>query len=373
MPNVIQRFLCERRGFGRVKTLKSAQSGLSLIELMIAVLISAAMLTTLLQSLNSTYLSRSMLVAKNQIQLNGTHAMRTLSQSLRYNSYEGCKPPGLPTISSNLGQTPQSISSLLVGATSTTFPINDPTAQSLLGFDVNDSGNLEPAPPTDEINNAIAALNPQPRSNSSIVLSYNVSDEVMLSSSAMSSTTDSIGIANNTLDINEGDYVLITDCFYATIFQARNTPNTTIQHDGLNALYGAGAQIRRVEYNIFYVGDTNRRDVSGEPIYALYLSQNSQIQELAEGVMLLRVEYQAPRDNQRQYLSPAAPVLDISEVRMVQIGMLVASISLPLSAPDDKQYAVLSEVLGPTDLGGEMQSRGIKQVFTGAVKLRNRG
>lgn len=347
--------------------------GLSLVELLIALLLSAAMLTTLLQTLNSTYLNRGMLVAKNQIQFNGNHAMRTLSQALRYNNYEGCKPPGLPTISSSFGQSAQSVPSTIVGGPTTDFPITDPTAQSLLGFDIDDSGNVQPAPPNAEISAAIAALDPAPRNNSSIVLSYNVSEQLMLSSNAMSDKADSIGIPNNSLNLAENDYVLITDCFNASIFQVRNTPNTTIQHDGLPTLYGAGAQIRRVEFNIFYVGDTNRRDLSGAPINALYQSQNGQVQELAEGVMLLRVEYQTPQGTQRQYLPPTDPALNIDAVRMVQIGMLVSSISQPLSAPDNNTYQLLSTSLGPTDLNGELQSRGIKQVFTSAVKLRNRG
>lgn len=349
------------------------QAGLSLIELMIALLLSAAMITALLQTLNTTYKNRSMLTAKNQIHFNGHHALNTLMHHLRYNSYEGCKPPGMHTISSALGESVQSTTSTLAGGPNVFFPITDPTAQSLLGFDTDTNGNLQPAPPNTQISAAIAALNPQPRTESSIILSYNVSQDMMLSSNTMTANTDSISISSNALNLVENDYAFITDCFNATVFQVRNAPNAAIQHDGLPTIYNTNAEIRRVEFNIFYIGDTNRRDLSGEPIYALYLNQNGQSQELAEGVMLMKAAYHMPQANQHQYLPPSAPGLDMQKVRMLQVALLTASVSQALNAADNSNYQLLSETYGPNDLNGELRSRQLKHVFTGSVKLRNRG
>jgi type IV pilus assembly protein PilW len=316
-----------------------------------------------------------MLVAKNQIQFNGSHALAMLTNALRYNSFEGCKAPGMQQLNSSFGNVQQSIPSLLVGGATTEFPIADPTNNSLLGYDVDNNGDLQPPPPA-IVTSALEALSVRPRKNSSVLLSYNVRPASMPISSAMTNNTADINIASNALGLGLNDYALITNCLNASVFRVLNTPTTTIKHEGFVTRYGADAQIHQVEYNIFFVADTNRKDLMGKPIYALYLSQNGDLQELAEGVMALKVEYQSLQNGEVQYLPPNHASLDMSQVRTVQVGLLVSSVATPLPELDTRNYQLLSQTLSPTgttDLDGELESRNLKQVFSTAVTLRNRG
>jgi type IV pilus assembly protein PilW len=98
--------------------------------------------------------------------------------------------------------------------------------------------------------------------------------------------------------ITAGDVLLISDCKTADIFTVEQV---SIESDGtqmikaddaLSKCYEIYAEVSALEINTFYIGKTDRKDLAGLPVYALYQKDKySHKTELVEGVNGMQIQY----------------------------------------------------------------------------------
>ena len=109
------------------------------------------------------------------------------------------------------------------------------------------------------------------------------------------------------LNLQVNDVLMVADCQQADMFKISHLSQRggqwVIDHqppnnvsNQLSKAYTRTAQISVVQNAAYYVGDTGRRYLNDQPIYALY-QFNGQHQELLEGVTGLRVWYGVDSNN----------------------------------------------------------------------------
>jgi type IV pilus assembly protein PilW len=97
---------------------------------------------------------------------------------------------------------------------------------------------------------------------------------------------------------SEGDVLLISDCRSAEIFLVKKAAviSQGIQKittkEPLHTQYQQYAEVSQFESNTYFVGKTNRQSADGSPIYALYIEDiYQQKTELVEGVEDMKIHY----------------------------------------------------------------------------------
>ncbi|MFB3059017.1 MAG: prepilin-type N-terminal cleavage/methylation domain-containing protein, partial [Gammaproteobacteria bacterium] len=257
------------------------QLGLSLVEVLVALVISLFLLTGLGQAYLSNRVSYTFSEAISRIQENGRFALDTMTQDLRIAGFFGCAtfdPLDTSTIVNNLNP----------AGVGYDAAIHDIIGLGRLGGTENDGLNGS---------DSVSVRGPKP-SNVTVHPPYNVS------------TSANIHVTTND-SIQPGDIVMVTNCRGADIFQVTNktTSNKASQQaivhntgsgspgnynpdscQGGNAhclsqTYGSDAsmfELQTVTYSIA-VG------ASGEP--ALWRSENGANVELIEGIEQMQVLY----------------------------------------------------------------------------------
>lgn len=95
---------------------------------------------------------------------------------------------------------------------------------------------------------------------------------------------------------SEGDILIISDCTAAEIFKVGHVFNTKeIQQitpsEPLSNLYDKNAEVSQFEVNTYFIGETDRQRRSGEPIFALFKKDiHDQKSELVEGVNAMNIK-----------------------------------------------------------------------------------
>lgn len=332
------------------------QLGISMVEILIALVISLFLLGGIVQVYIGNKASYTFTDAIGRIQENGRFAMDTLTQDLRMAGFWGCAtfdPDDPANITNNLdpngpGYDPALYDFILQGMIEGTE--ND-------GLNGSDSVTLRGSKPMQ--------VNVHPP--------YNVSTSAMLHVTANDS-------------VQPGDIVMVSNCRGADIFQVTNTTNSTdanqnalVHNTGtgepgnynpsncqggnahcLSQTYGSDAglfEMQTVTYSI-------AAGASGEP--ALWRSENGINLELIEGIEQMQVLYGLDTDNDKfpnQYvISTAVP--DMFDVISVRVMLLVRS-DTDFIAEANQGYTFNSNNITAAD-------RRLRQVFTTTIALRNR-
>ncbi len=329
---------------------------MTLPEIMIALVISAVLLTGVIQVFISSKQSYRLLDANSRVQENGRFSIEYLTHDVRMAGYTGCFRGDTIDVENIL---------------------NDPN-----------NFNWDLANPVE--GNEWNAGGWTPALNAQIDGSVLNETDVLITRGL---DTDGIGLVDPFSDgaqlfvdaagnnINDGDIVMVTDCERASIFQVTNQQVTggggsvNIVHSAANTVqpgnstpqlvnsYGADAQVARFVTNVYYIGTGN----SGEPaLFRRRLVGNSLVeQELVEGVENMQVLYGEDIDNDgiaNRYV--AANVAAMANVVSIRISLLLRSMDNVTTAP--QTYAYNGQNITATD-------RRIRRVFTTTVKLRNRG
>lgn len=336
----------------------ASQRGLGLIEILVALAISAVLLTGVIQIFLSSKLSYRVSEANARVQEGGRFAMEFLNDDLRMAGHMGCFRGGFSAIENVLA---------------------DPTA-----FDWNLEVPIEgsewtgadwspalPAPIAGQTLAGSDVLVMRGLARDSVPLIEPFSDGTQLTVSA-----DLNGI-------EAGDIVMITACNRGAIAQITEVEavdtdaNLTHAAGGafapgnavanIASTFGAGAEVGRIETKVYYIGT----GASGEP--ALFRSSlvNSggvpqmQAQELVEGAENLQVAYGEDTDGDgiaNRYVR--ADEADMANVVSVRVSLLLRTEDNIASAP--QSYLYDGEEFTAEDLR-------VRRVFTSTVKLRNRG
>ncbi|MDX1817841.1 MAG: PilW family protein [Marinobacter sp.] len=349
------------------------QGGLSLIELMIALALSA----TLILGIFTVYMdsSRTSRVATSlaRVQEAGRIGTDIMAHDLRMVGFQGCADPDDVTLNVIAENPPTSdfFESTLRGwevtnanwANGTEFDGTTIESRALIGSDV---------------------LAVQRGESVEIELTGNMS-------------ADNANIQVGGPDVNlfaQNDLVLISDCEAADLFRISSKPssntwahaNNVNTDNRLSQAYTGSARIMRFSATVYFVADTGRDDAQGNDIRALYRATNNllnsatptfQVDEIVEGVESLQVEYGEllPTNNVR-YVT-ADNVGDMANVVALRVGMLISDADNVRRDGDTASYDLPGATVVPTTGAAagavtHAEDQRIRRTFTSTVMLRNR-
>lgn len=131
-----------------------------------------------------------------------------------------------------------------------------------------------------------------------------------------------------TLDIKltAGEWVIVADCEKADLFQVsevyREAQWQRVYTHARLPTYGRGAQLGQWIREVYYIGNTGRKNHVDAPIYALYRQdQAGYDHELVEGVTNMRLDYALTSSSQA-----AASVTAWQDVRAIKVSLLLSSL-----------------------------------------------
>lgn len=347
------------------------QKGLSLVELMIALALSSALIlgifTVYLDSSRTGRLSDSLA----KIQESSRIGMDILARDLRMVGFQGCADPYDVTMNI-IADNP---------------PTDDFFQTTLRVWEVDD-GNW--ADGTEFDGTAIEAGAVVGSDVIAIQRGETVDIEVF---DKMDATNANIQVSGDLALFDQNDMVLISDCENADLFRITSDPESgTWAHaedvnDGnrLSQAYNESARVMRFSSNVYYVRDTGRDDSFGNPIRGLYRARNNllnaaaptfQVDELVEGVESLQVLLgEKLATGNIRYRDADFAGLDMTAVASVQVGMLVSDANEVRDDADNGIYALPGEDIGPAG-GAEAVThpadRRLRRSFETVVTLRNR-
>lgn len=351
------------------------QKGLSLVELMIAIMLGLILLTGVMQVFLSSKNVYSSQQALSRIQETGRMAMEFLSRDIRMAGFMGCASRGESFKITNMLNTPTSVTynfnESIRGYEHPGFPIaNSKITQTIKSN-------------TDVIAVRYAEGTPLyvTKNNDATTLYINNSGETRQCSSGTSLS----GLCAN-------DILVITDCEKANVFQATEIKaGSGAPDDKVNILhelggtnpgpgnavptwggsadkpntFSIGSQILIAKSNIYFIAN----GISGFP--SLWQSSNGANLELLEGVEDMHITYgidtEATPDFIPNEYKLAKDITNWKQVVAVRIELLVSSLEDKVTS-DHQVYKF------PTDATATTTATDfrLRQVFTNTIALRNR-
>jgi type IV pilus assembly protein PilW len=365
---------------------RASQRGVTLVELMIAVLLGLLITAGVIQIFVSNRTTYAFTDSLSWIQENARFAVDHISNNTRMAGYVGCLSD--VGVINNLG-----------GAAN---PFRDDLANGLQGFEFNGTGANELY--------AAGATNPMPLANANawtppLPADLTVPARVIPGSDvvvvryingaarplvAPFSTAANLSLAPGH-GFQPGQVLVVTDCQKASIFQLTSiaavagvenlahaagafVPGNALANWGPVQTYGLGSEVASLETMAFYIG----RGQSNTPsLFQLRLQRTgpatSQFlpEELIEGVDSLQARYGVDTDNDQQ--------VDVWQTADVVNGAnnwpAVLSVEISLLARAAEEYGTETDT-AVYNLGGmrfnPVDDRRLRQVFTTTVGLRNR-
>jgi type IV pilus assembly protein PilW len=343
--------------FKRVSFL-GGSAGISLIELMVAMLVGMILLAGIYRIFISTTTSYEFEEELSNLQENGRFALEFLTRDTRQTGYRGCAGSQV------------TVTNALNAGAGTLFDFD----RAVEGFD----DVADPAAAD------FVAMGISPQVGSDVLVLRKMDGDTTLEIvTQMPDTSADLKVTGGIIPqpLEDFDIVMISDCRAAAVFQITNftdgggsikadvVHNTGVGAPGnatkdLGHSFGPGAEIAKMATFVYFV-DT---DANGEP--GLYHKAGSGVpQEIVSGIESMQITYGLDTDGDRDidtYVT-AAGVADWARVLAVRIGLLVASIDeVPRGDIDTASYSV-----NGTDIPAANDRR-LRQVFVTTVALRNR-
>lgn len=337
---------------------RAGQRGLGLIEIMIALGISAILLTGVLQIFITSKQSYRTLEANARLQESGRFATDFIAEDLRMAGFTGCYR----------GNT-AAINNILVDPDAFNWNLNTP----LEGYEWNGAG-WTPALPAliaGDVLEGTDVVVIRGLANNGIPVNRDVPGKNI----DLAPTEDNIVI---------GDIIMVTDCNNASVFQVTNktviaggahirlvhsagTGNTpgNISPPGLTNSFGPGSEAARLQITIYYIGN----GADGEPaLFRRTLGPNGAMapQELVGGVENMQILYGEDTSGDgfpNRYVTANA-ITSIDEVVSARVSLLLRT--GPNIASASQTYVYNGANVTANDLR-------IRRAFTATTKLRNRG
>lgn len=336
------------------------QAGMTLVEIMIALLIGAFLLAGVMQIFVHTRQSNRMQENLSRLQENGRFAMEFLGRDLRMAGYMGCA--SLDAVTPVIDASPQN-------------PNDNPAVafnnlSAISGFN-NIANNWNAS--------ACSASNLCSANTDAITVQYAGSCDGYLTGNMANDNANVQILAANTCNIRQYDTVLISDCGAADVFidTSNDVPNATKQtlahadnqntSPKLSKVYGPGAEVFVFRSYSYFI----RTGASGRP--ALWRLDNTKEAvagtnpiELLEGIENFQILYgeDTDADGAANYYVPANSIVNTANVTSIRIEVLAVT-------PDDNlaskpvSYNFNGTAVNPTD-------RRLRRVFTSTLAVRNR-
>lgn len=350
------------------------QKGLSLVELMIAVLLGLILLTGVMQvflSSKNVYTSQQ---ALSRIQETGRMAMEFLSRDIRMAGFMGCASRTENFKINNMLNSSNTVTYNFVesirGYEKSTFPV----ATSKITKTIKDNTDVI------AIRYALGTNVYATRNNDATQLFVNDSGETRDCSSGASLSGLCIG-----------DLLVVTDCEKANVFQATDiksgatagevnivhgagaasSPGNSVADWGGSAdtqnTFNAGAQILTATNNIYFIAD----GAGSSSVPSLWQNSNGVSLELLEGVEDMHITYGIDTNLTPDFIPDdyklAKDITNWKQVVAVRIELLVASLEDKV-ASDHQVYKF------PTDAAASTTATDfrLRQIFTSTIAIRNR-
>jgi type IV pilus assembly protein PilW len=349
------------------------QRGLTLVELMVALVLAMLVMTGVIQLFignKKTYRAQDGLA---RIQESGRFAVFLMSKDLRSGGNLGCSGPGEMKIRSVAANVPAELQ-----------PASDGSYQTVAGQD-NVSGTI--ALPSG------ASITPVAGSDIINIRGLSPSAGIRYVSGKMTASNVDIPLGHGNLTIGETDVLYVSDCAQGDIFRASNGVPAgdagPLQHgtsgtdaDGntfaintttsLSYAYGEDAIIGRLRSNWYYVGQTGRT-YEGQPVSALYrVDMVGNVDELLEGVEDMQILYGINDDNDPGRLADryvtATGVTDWDRVVSTRVNLLVNSVARAADDPVPYDYTPAGTDLTPAS----DSDRRIRREFSFVSTIRNK-
>jgi len=356
--------------------IKSHQKGLTLIELMIALVLGLLLVAGTIQVFVSNKQTARVTEAHSRIQENARFALEILSRDIRAAGYSGCRTidnMNIQTVANAPVPASMSPTTIVTGS-------ND------------ESGTLTPTP------SFSASLGTVVPGTDLITIQRGSGCGATLVGNVSSSNANIQVYSPNTCNISAGDVLMVADCEDAHIFRATNVSSTggtqqTIAHSasgnqtthfcklysdpistgacstGAVKIYDYDSELFRYSSFTYYI----RNNPAGNPaLYRYDETRSTSGQnpiELVEGIENLQIEYGAD-DNANNTVDryvTAKTINDASDwdkVVSARISILAQTLETNLTTSDQKVNYNGAELTG-TD--GR-----IRRVFTSTIAIRNR-
>jgi len=304
-------------------TTHSQQTGLTLIEILVATVISLILMAGVLQIFQANKRSFQVQESLSLIQENGRTAMRILAEELRMAAFWGCRSQDIK-ITDNLNTAGAGYQNLLA-------------------------------------NDGIAGTNNDGLNTSDSITINGARNNGFAISAAIGNLSNDIPVVNGN-GIQPDDIMLITNCVMGDIFQVTNAtplgPADPIEHaisgspgnltDSLSFNYDTETMVfpvRQTTYSIAADPDSN------EP--SLIRTEGGVNETLVEGIEDMQIEYGQRLNNldNMRYVPADAAGLNMDEVRSVRITLTARSIASNVA------------------VGGDGR---LRRTFSNTISIRNR-
>jgi len=337
------------------------QAGLSLVELMIALLLSTLLtlgiFTMYMDSTETSRVSRSLA----RVQESGRIALDIMAEDLRMLGFLGCSYPMQDVRPSFLA------SDLVSDSDDEAF-----FASGIRGAVV---GEEDWADIVDDFGVGALAANAVAGSDVFQLRYANGPGLALDQDMAAPGSVISTGSDEAVTRFRIGGNALITNCATADMFTVRDPDgfeDNEINHDELSTTYPEGSRVLQFRTITYWVGDTGRTDQNGNAIFALY--QNGL--EAVSGVERMQVLFGVRDGGQVSFLT-ADNITDDewSEIEAAQVGLLVSDEQAVLEEADAKQYVLPGLTVDPSGTAGAAATYPadgrLRTTFTMTVKVRN--
>jgi type IV pilus assembly protein PilW len=255
------------------------QSGLTLVELMIATTLSIVLLAGVLMVFSANKTTYRLQNGLGTLQENGRYAMRQITADLQLAGFGGCLSPSLePRIAVLASSAPTRVKDFADGEF---FSGQDNKSGAATYGGVTMLGGTDSV----EIRGPL-------RSSVSFVTGETL-------------TTGTVELIGVDTGFSANDYVALSDCAGADIFHATAVAtsggNTQVSHGGgsntqatLSRLYGADSVATELVSHTYFIGTVTR--ASGQVVNVLFRFDGTSSQEIVDGVSNLQVEYALDTD-----------------------------------------------------------------------------
>ena len=337
----------------------SRQNGLTLVEIMVALVVSLVLVGGMIQVFNSSKLSYNTQEALSRLQEDARLAVNFLEKDIRSANMLGCAKDTI--YRSNLNG-------------KTDYPWNFQIG--IQGYESLGSGSW--APTLD----AGAGIN-NPLADNNDIITIRVARGTGVRTTANMANGTSVLSTAFTGMLRAEDVVMITDCTATTIFQitqiSGSAPNFTIQHGvvaasddspgneeaDLGREFAAGSTVFPLETVTYFL----RNGDNGPVLWRRIGTGPNASQQLVEGVESMEILYGVDTTGSDgradRYLS-ANSVTDWNEVVSIRIGLLMRTLNEISPETDTNVYNVNGVAVDPVD------DRRLRRVITTTIALRNR-
>lgn len=358
----------------RLKNHTCTQAGLSLIELMIAMVLGIVVVGGCISIFSGVVRSSSLNQTVSTLQSKARFAIDMIGRDVRSAGFIGCPSPqdaelniattNAPT--SNLAQS--AITGAVVGASTWMPAVPD-------GFTLPDDIG-KPVEGTQALSMQFARF------------------QGGALASNMSSRGSSIELADPLgVSVFSGDLMIISDCTRADLFEVSSVSGPesgkTIQPvDSLAKAYVVSAEFPQntramlFTSSIYYIGNTQRVTERGDLVYSLYqqtypYSNANPPLELIEGVDQMQLEFGVRLvSDSIVYIQPDNAAFNASAIETVRIGLLMSSLKRFSSIDPDRVYTLAGRSVVPdsaaaTDATYPADNR-MRMPFNATFSVRNR-